>query len=161
MFKSSGALLALFAALACDPARAAAADPQIERGRYVVMIGGCNDCHTAGFAPSGAKVPESEWLKGDAVGFRGPWGTTYPSNLRLYMQPLTEAQWIKAAKGLQARPPMPWWALHAMSEEDLRAMYRFVRQLGAPGKPTPAYLPPDVAPKPPYIELHAPPAGAK
>jgi len=23
-------------------------DAQIKRGRYVVMIGGCNDCHTAG-----------------------------------------------------------------------------------------------------------------
>src|SRR5262245_734675 len=29
----------------------AASNPQqIERGRYVVEIGGCNDCHTAGYA---------------------------------------------------------------------------------------------------------------
>jgi len=24
---------------------------QIDRGRYMTIVGGCNDCHTAGFAP--------------------------------------------------------------------------------------------------------------
>jgi hypothetical protein len=28
------------------------------------------------------------------VGFQGPWGTTYSSNLRLYAEQLTEAQWL-------------------------------------------------------------------
>ena len=48
------------------------------RGRYLVQIGGCNDCHTPGYAMSGGKVPEKQWLTGDAVGWNGPWGTTYP-----------------------------------------------------------------------------------
>ncbi|MEJ2396973.1 MAG: cytochrome C, partial [Gammaproteobacteria bacterium] len=30
----------------------------LERGRYLVRIGGCNDCHTAGYAESGGKTPE-------------------------------------------------------------------------------------------------------
>jgi mono/diheme cytochrome c family protein len=153
-------VLAVLAAMS-NPTPAADADPQVARGRYLVMIGGCNDCHTAGFMANNGKVPETEWLKGDTVGFRGPWGTTYPSNLRLYMQPMTEAQWVKLAKSLQTRPPMPWWALHAMTEQDLSAVYRFIRQLGAPGSPAPAALPPGTAPKPPYFELHVPPAGAK
>ena len=46
-------------------------DPQVERGRYLVRITGCNDCHTAGYAPSGGKVPEAQWLTGDALGWRG------------------------------------------------------------------------------------------
>jgi len=161
MTKLLAIVLTLFAAVVFDSAQAADADPQIARGRYLVMIGGCNDCHTAGFAQSGAKVPEAEWLKGDAVGYRGPWGTTYPANLRLYMQKFTEAEWVKAAKSLKTRPPMPWWAMHEMTEPDLRAMYRFVRQLGAPGNPAPAYLPPGTAPKPPYIEFHPPAPDAK
>ena len=90
-------------------------DAQIKRGRYLVQIGGCNDCHTAGYAPSGGKVPEAQWLLGDALGWHGPWGTTYATNLRLYMQDLTEEQWVKKAKTLNARPPMPWFNVRAMT----------------------------------------------
>jgi mono/diheme cytochrome c family protein len=57
------------------------------RGRYIALIGGCNDCHTAGFPQKGGEVPEAEWLLGNPVGFRGPWGTTYPTNLRLTQAP--------------------------------------------------------------------------
>ena len=58
----------------------------LDRGRYLVKIAGCNDCHTTGYAEAGGKIPEKQWLTGDQLGFRGPWGTTYPINLRLYMQ---------------------------------------------------------------------------
>lgn len=62
----------------------------IERGRYIARIAGCNDCHTPGYAMSGGQVPEQAWLTGDAVGWRGPWGTTYPTNLRLRMAAMSE-----------------------------------------------------------------------
>jgi mono/diheme cytochrome c family protein len=132
-------------------------DPQVNRGRYLIKIGGCNDCHTAGYAPSGGKVPEAQWLMGDALGWNGPWGTTYATNLRLYMQDLTEDQWLKAARSLTARPPMPWFNVRAMSRGDLRAMYRYVRSLGPAGKPAPAYLPPDQTPPEPVVRFPAPP----
>jgi mono/diheme cytochrome c family protein len=119
----------------------------------VVTIGGCNDCHTPNYAPSGGKVPEKEWLTGDALGWRGPWGTTYPGNLRLYMQDLSEDQWVKKAKGLMTRPPMPWFNVRAMSARDLRAMYRYIRHLGPAGKPAPAYVPPDRTPPPPFVQF--------
>ena len=99
----------------------------------------------------GGKVPEEQWLTGDILGWNGPWGTTYPTNLRLYMQDLTEEQWVKKAKTLSARPPMPWFNVQAMSTSDLRAMYRYVKSLGAAGKPAPAYLPPDKTPPQPYV----------
>jgi len=150
--------LALIAATALATAAHAADDAaSLKRGRYLVRIGGCNDCHTAGFAPSGGKVPEGQWLEGDALGWRGPWGTTYPVNLRLYMSALTEDQWVEKAKTLTTRPPMPWWSLHAMAQSDLRALYRYVRHLGPAGKPAPAYLPPDQTPAPPYVQFPAPP----
>lgn len=146
-------------AAATLPAFAAADNAAISvaRGRYIAKIAGCNDCHTAGYATSGGKVPEKEWLQGDALGFRGEWGTTYPPNLRIYMQKLSETQWVSAAKALQSRPPMPWFALHDMSEQDLRSFYRLVKSLGPVGNPAPAYVPPGETPKGPYIQFPAPP----
>jgi hypothetical protein len=140
--------VALAATLA-GPTLAQQAD--LARGRYVAIIGGCNDCHTAGFPQKGGQIPESEWLLGNAVGFRGPWGTSYPTNLRLSLAKMSEAQWVAYAKKLQVRPPMPWFNLNKMSEADLRAFYLFVKSLGAPGNPAPEGLPPNVEPKTPFV----------
>jgi mono/diheme cytochrome c family protein len=150
--KKTLVFLALCAALPAA-AQGKKADPLIERGRYVTKIGGCNDCHTPGYPQAGGKVPEKEWLTGDALGWRGPWGTTYPTNLRLYMQDLTEDQWVKKAKTLMARPPMPWFNVREMTTRDLRAFYRYVRHLGPAGKPAPAYVPPDKTPQPPFVQF--------
>ncbi|HPF57296.1 MAG TPA: cytochrome C [Candidatus Competibacteraceae bacterium] len=138
----------------------AGADPVaklVDRGRYLVKIAGCNDCHTPGYAQAGGKIPEREWLLGDRLGWRGPWGTTYPSNLRLYMHKITEDQWVKIAHTTQLRPPMPWFALHDMKEQDLRAIYQLIRYLGPAGEPAPAYLPPDQIPEGPHIVFPIPP----
>lgn len=145
-------LLAVAVAALAFPAFAQKSDDaQSKRGRYLVIIGGCNDCHTAGYAPSGGKVPEAQWLLGDGLGWNGAWGTTYATNLRLYLQGLTEEQWVKKAKSLNARPPMPWFNVRAMSASDLRAMYRYIKSLGPAGQPAPAYLPPDKTPPQPYV----------
>ena len=133
--------------------QAAPSTQQLERGRYVVQIGGCNDCHTAGYAEAGGKAGESDRLKGDTLGYRGPWGTSYPTNLRLSLNKMTEDEWVKYAKGLMTRPPMPWFNVRAMTEADLRSLYQYVKSLaGAPGSPAPAFLPPDKQPKPPFIQ---------
>ncbi|SRR6266498_686276 len=54
------------ASIAADaPARSSAktaTDKETERGRYVVAISGCNDCHTPGFLLNGGKTPEKDWL---------------------------------------------------------------------------------------------------
>ena len=129
----------------------------LERGKYLVRIGGCNDCHTPGYLLSEGKAPEELWLTGDAFGWRGPWGTTYAPNLRMLMQGLTEDQWVALAKSLKARPPMPWFNLNIMTDEDLRAIYQYTRHLGPGGKPAPAYVPPDKEPNPPYALFPSPP----
>ncbi len=54
-----------------------------KRGRYLVQITGCNDCHTPEYASNESKVDEKLWLTGEMLGWRGPWGTIYPANLRL------------------------------------------------------------------------------
>jgi hypothetical protein len=53
---------------------------------------------------------------------------------------------------------MPWFALRDMSDEDLRAIYRYVRSLGPGGTPAPAYVPPDRTPPPPYVQFPDPTA---
>lgn len=129
----------------------------VEQGRYLVRIAGCNDCHTSGYAQNGGKVPEDQWLTGDQLGWRGPWGTTYPINLRLHMQNISEAQWVKTAHTARSRPPMPWFNLHAMSTRDLRAIYHFVKALGPAGQAAPAHLPPDQEPEGAIVLFPQPP----
>jgi mono/diheme cytochrome c family protein len=143
--------LALGAGLLLASAAWAGDSGAIARGRYLVRTSGCNDCHTAGYAVNAGKVPEQQWLKGDAVGFRGPWGTTYPPNLRLYFAGVSDAQFIADARSGRMRPPMPGFSLAAMTDADLRAIRSYVRSLGDPGAPAPAYVPPNVEPSTPYI----------
>lgn len=131
-----------------------------ERGKYLVSIGGCNDCHTEGYLLNEGKVPESEWLKGSSFGWRGPWGTTYPPNLRLFVKDLTEEQWVEKAQSLKRRPPMPWFDLNLISGNDLREMYRFIKSLGDPGTQAPAFIPPDKEPPMPYATFPSPPPAA-
>jgi len=154
----AGAALFALAAGSFMPALAAGDDAAIARGKYLVQTSGCNDCHTPGYLLSEGKVPVDKWLTGDSFGWRGPWGTTYAANLRLFMAALSEDEWVKEAKELRRRPPMPWFSLNIMEDGDLRAIYRFTRSLGAPGEPAPDYVPPDEEPKPPYALFPSPPA---
>ena len=124
----------------------------IERGKYLSKVGGCNDCHTPGYMPAEGKVPEHLWLTGTALGFQGPWGTSYPINLRLYMDKMSEAQWLARARQ-PMRPPMPWFNLKEMSDRDLVALYRYVRSLGPAGEPAPKALEPGQPVATPYIEF--------
>ncbi len=166
VFRSRACLSAALGALlmASVPNSAGAAlesselDPaKVERGRYVISTSGCNDCHTSGFAQSAGNVPESNWLSGDSLGWRGPWGTTYPANLRRLIASLSEDQWVIFARNLQSRPPMPWFNLRYMSEDDLRAIHHYVRYLGPTDDPVPEYVPPEREPPPPYVVFPSPP----
>src|SRR5215510_5761490 len=77
----------------------------VERGKYLVTLGGCNDCHTPKIAgPGGVPEPDAKsllsghpenaphpaWAPQDAKGIRandtgtafaGPWGVSFSSNL--------------------------------------------------------------------------------
>ena len=154
-------LAGAFAAFAAHkPATGTSSADAVARGRYLVMIGGCNDCHTPGFALAGGHVPEAQWLTGDALGWHGEWGTTYPPNLRLKLNAMDLATWTSYAKGLRTRPPMPYWAINAMSDADLEALWAYVHSLGPAGEPAPQALPPGVVPKGPAVTFPAPPPQA-
>jgi mono/diheme cytochrome c family protein len=142
LIKLAGLGLLASVAFSAGPVRAGDHDRALlERGRYLVKVSGCNDCHTRGYAEAGGAVPESQWLTGQPVGFAGPWGVSYPANLRLTMQRLSEQQWLATARA-QRLPPMPWFALRDMTDDDLRAIYTYVRSLGPAGETMPAPVPP-------------------
>jgi len=103
----AGALFAALATVACSNPRAAQPDQKrIDRGRYLVTVGGCNDCHTP--LKMGPKGPEpdmarmlsghpdtfpikagtqpasGEWMALTAAtgtAFSGPWGVSFTANL--------------------------------------------------------------------------------
>ena len=147
---------------AAMPAATAAALPSdaelLAQGEYLVKVAGCNDCHTPGYMQAAGEVPKDQWLVGNPLGFRGPWGTTFPANLRMKAAEMDEAAWIKYTGDLHTRPMMPDFAVRAMRESDRVAIYRFIRSLGPVGEPAPAYLPPGQAPTVPYVEMVLPPA---
>ncbi|NVK40520.1 MAG: cytochrome C [Oceanospirillaceae bacterium] len=138
--------------LACLGSVVQAAPDDIDRGRYLVSIGGCNDCHTPGYAQVGDRIPERDRLTGDTIGFAGPWGVSYPQNLRLGATAADEETWLARVRA-GGLPPMPWSALQAMTGQDLRAVYRYLRSLGAAGSAAPAALAPGQAIATPYISF--------
>ncbi len=92
---------------------------------------------------AGGNIDEKAWLTGDKVGCAGPWGTTYPSNLRLMLAKMTEDEWVRTAEDAQYPPADALVrAARDMAESDLRALHRYVRHLGPAGEAAPAFLPP-------------------
>jgi mono/diheme cytochrome c family protein len=150
--------LAAGAALTAIPLLSPAAEGEIsvERGKQISIIGGCHDCHTANYNETGGQIDPATALKGTAIGWRGPWGTTYPKNLRLTAADKTEDQFVKFAKEFKTLPPMPFYNVHAMDESDVRSLYQYVKSLGEPGEPMPDTVPPDEEPQTPYYPMVPP-----
>lgn len=141
---SSLAVLALSAAtFSCSsqPAgrsrTAAASMTKTERGAYLATIMGCNDCHTPGAFYGAADT--TRLLSGSELGWVGPWGTTYATNLTT--DPETGiGQWseddiVKALRtgqrpdGSPILPPMPWPNLASLTDEDAHALAAYLKSL--------------------------------
>ncbi len=146
-----------------------AAGPQMastgDRGRYLVGIMGCNDCHTpfkmgphgpepdmarflsghpAGMVLQSPKISGEGWVWAGAAtntAFFGPWGITYAPNLTsdaTGIGPWTEENFLKAMKtgkhlgvGRPILPPMPWQAYSRATDEDLKAVFAFLKAVPA------------------------------
>lgn len=140
-------------------AASGASNPQTDmlaRGKYLVTFGACNDCHTSGWRESFGNVPVSQWMTGSSTGFRGPWGTVYPSNVRQRFSQISEDQWLMMVRTREGRPPMIWHDLRALTLNDQRAIYRFIHSLGSAGPPSLPDVPSQRDPKTPYFILIQP-----
>jgi mono/diheme cytochrome c family protein len=132
-----GAIWLAFAASAsaAAPAEVApeAANPRLERGRYLVEhIGLCADCHS----PRNEKgeFRREAWLKGSPLPFQPlvpmPWSPAAPQIAGL--PSMTEAQAVtflqtgKRADGSSPLPPMP---VFRFNEDDARAVVAYLKSL--------------------------------
>ena len=127
--------LATFGSL---PSPAAADDAEVARGRYLVTLSGCSDCHTPG-ALLGA--PDMKrYLGGSDVGFAIPGaGVFVGENLTLDKETglgaWTDTQIIAAIRtgqtpdGRQLSPVMPYPALAHLTDEDAQAIVAFLKSL--------------------------------
>ena len=129
----------------------------LAHGRALVIFGTCNDCHTPGWREADGNVPVARWMTGSAVGFRSASGTSYPTNVRLDFQLMSEDRWLQAVHTRAGHPPMVWPDLRALSDADLRAIYQFVKSLGPTGVPAPAAIPPWREPRTPFIDMRVQP----
>jgi hypothetical protein len=174
------ALLAGACAQKSPPADSPAA--RIERGRVLVSIGGCNDCHTPmkfdpeigmpipdmtrmlSGHPEGAPEPASTLSGHDnaAIGptftaFKLPFGVVFTANLTpdaaTGLGNWTEDMFLRAVRtgrhmggsGRPILPPMPWPTLAAQSDDDLKAIFAYLRSIPAVKNDVPAPKVPDAA----------------
>jgi mono/diheme cytochrome c family protein len=117
---------------------ASADDAQVARGRYLVTISGCSDCHTPG-ALLGA--PDMKrYLGGSDVGFSIPGqgvfvGQNLTPDKETGVGAWTDAQIIAAIRtgktpdGRTLSPVMPYFALAHLTDEDAQAIVAFLKSL--------------------------------
>lgn len=87
----------------------------------------------------------------------GPWGVSFTANLTPdpetgVLRDYSEDQFVEAMRtgrhlgqGRMILPPMPWPVYGQMTDEDLRAVYAYLRQIPAVRNKVPAPLPPTAA----------------
>jgi len=137
------------------------AESPIEAGRYLIVAGGCNDCHTPEWDPTHGKAAPSQWLKGNSVGIMEQEGTAYSANLRLAAAEMTEAEWVamfRHPKPEVSHKPMPWQNVRNLNGRDIRAIYQFIRSLGTAGEKAPKFVPAGEEPKTAYMKITVVPA---
>jgi hypothetical protein len=167
-------LLASGAVMAQD----AATETQVQRGEYLVTIGGCHDCHTPltmganGPEPDMSRMlsghPESMAITAPAklpepwtaaasptlTAWSGPWGVSFTANLTPdpetgVLRDFTEEQFIQTLRtgrhlgqGRPILPPMPWPSIGKMTDDDLKAVFAYLRQIPSVKNKVPEPIPP-------------------
>lgn len=186
---AAGALMAAAAAGACTAREnSAATTSPAERGKYLVTVGGCNDCHTPlkigpkgpepdmsrmlsghpeSFAIAGpGSVPTGQWIMlaaATGTAFSGPWGVSFAANLtpdeNTGLGIWTEDMFRKAVRtgrhmgvSRDILPPMPWTSVGAMTDEDITAVYAYLRSI----KPIHNRVPDPLPPAPVQTAAHHP-----
>ena len=83
--------------VSAQAAKVTAATPEAA-GKYLLIVGSCHDCHTPGWTESKGKVAEDDYMIGNPVGYKGPWGTSYGKNLRTIAARQSEDHWVDVLK---------------------------------------------------------------
>ena len=160
---------ALLSVVACAE-KQSVAPTSAERGKYLVTITGCHDCHTPKVEGPGGKpvldekrllsghpekAPYPTWTPDDMkqrnamaltnpmlTAWAGPWGVSFAINLtpdkETGIAEWSEENFVQAMRtgkhqgqpnGRDILPPMPWEDFKAMTDEDLKAVFAYLRSL--------------------------------
>jgi mono/diheme cytochrome c family protein len=133
----SSSFLALIMAAWCTHS-AQAESAQVARGKYLVQLGGCTDCHTRGHLLG--KPDMSRFLAGSDVGFEQPGlGTFVGPNLTpdrktglgnwMKDEMMTAIQTGVRPDGRILSPIMPWRAYAGLTKSDAGAIVDYLRSL--------------------------------
>lgn len=110
--------------------------------------------------PPAAQLPPGPWVAtvaGTLTAWSGPWGVTFTQNLtpdpETGLGKWTEAEFLAAlqtgrhqGRGRQILPPMPWQNYSTLPEEDLKAIWAFLRTLPPVHNKVPDPIAPPAAP---------------
>jgi mono/diheme cytochrome c family protein len=136
--RRSSALAAAMAIFLTHANVAHAESPQVARGKYLVQVGGCNDCHTAGSLVG--KPDTAHSLGGGEVGFELPGlGVFVPPNLTpdkdTGLGNWTRQEIMKAVRtgtrpdGRILAPVMPWRGYAVLTDTDAGAITDYLKSL--------------------------------
>ena len=148
-----------------DTTAAAKPDPVV-RGRYLVTIMSCNDCHTPGYFYGAPDTMRR--LSGSDVGWVGPWGVVHARNLTPDSTGIgswTKEQIVHALRtgntpdGSQLAPIMPWMNYSSiLDEDDAMAIAAYLKSLPPIAHKNLDRIPPDQKPTGANITFPPPPA---
>ena len=166
-------------AAAAPPAAAPAQSP-IERGKMLVIGGGCHDCHTPmKIGPNGAEADMTKMLSGHPesivitapmkpagpwlvatnatnTAWSGPWGVSFAANLtpdpdtgmsmneKNFVTALKTGSHLGSARPIL--PPMPWNWYGQLPDDDLKAIYAYLKSVPPLKNQVPPPIPPPGAP---------------
>ena len=127
----------------------AVGDKAVARGKYLVTIMSCNDCHTPGTfwgAPDTSRT-----LSGSEMGWVGPWGVAYAANLTPdpetglgKWKPAEIAKVLRTGNrpdGRQLSPAMPWLNYSILTDADALAIASYLKTLPVVKHEVPKPLP--------------------
>lgn len=104
----------------------------VSRGKYLVTVAGCSDCHTP--QKNGQPIPGLEFAGGFEL--KGPWGTVASANItpdasgisyydeNLFVETIRTG-YLKGARKLNQI--MPWSKFRNMTDEDLKAIFAYLQ----------------------------------
>ncbi len=172
---------------ACSNSRSQAVDATtftnesdlIKRGKYLVTVAACNECHSPktftaeGRVPDPARLlsghPESEKLtyipkkaldngralwNGHSTAVAGPWGISFAANLTpdqtgignwsfgQFVTAIRHGKYKGLEGGRELLPPMPWRGYSHFTDDDLKAIFTYLKSLPPVSNRVPAAVSP-------------------
>lgn len=162
-FPIAFATAAVLAATTCG----APAQDAVARGKYLVVLGGCNDCHTPGYFFG--KPDDKRHLGGSEVGFELPGlGVFHGPNLtpdkETGLGNWSSAEIVSALQtGVRPdkrilAPIMPWKALAQLTKDDALAIAAYLKSIPAVKNKVPGPFGPTQKPTGFVMKIVPPPA---